>query len=170
MSTPWCHATVARAAPHVSLNDVTPSTGNTYGPPESGGVPFCGGPPVHGPLPKVLPLACGVVVTGAGSGCVTVVVAAGTGIVAGGSAGAGSVCWVTVGGGSGAEESVVSVTVVVVSVVASGTVVGTVVVSVVVVVVGAVVVGSTHSTGGSPAVVAAGTVPSSQSGASPATA
>src|SRR5829696_7150853 len=103
MSTPWCHATVARAAPHVSLKELAPSTGNTYGPPESPGVPFCGGPAVHEPVPKVAP---------------AVVVAAGRGIVAGGSAGAGSVGVgvgvgvVTIGGGSGWSGSGVSVTVV----------------------------------------------------------
>src|SRR3954463_11133325 len=113
MSTPWCHDVVARAAPHVSLNDVTPSTGNTYGPPDSGGVPFCGGPPVQKTLPKGLPLGRGVVVTRASSGSATVVVA-GSGVVAGARVGAVGVGTVTTGGRSGSAESVVSVTVVVV--------------------------------------------------------
>jgi hypothetical protein len=42
MSTPWCHATVARANPHESVNDVGAATGKTYGPPDSAGVPAYG--------------------------------------------------------------------------------------------------------------------------------
>src|SRR5215208_2896864 len=69
MSTPWCQATVARAAPHVSVKDVRPITGNTYGPPVSFGVPYCGGPAIRVPPPKIAPLfqvAAGVAVAGSG--------------------------------------------------------------------------------------------------------
>src|SRR5215212_1324007 len=71
MSTPWCQSTSARAAPHVSPNDVGPITGKTYGPPESLGVPLSGGPWNGVPPPKLLPsLGAAAVVVVAGFGAV----------------------------------------------------------------------------------------------------
>src|SRR4051794_15499896 len=56
MSMPWCQATSARAAPHVSLNDACASTGKTYGAPSSVGVPLSSGAAVSLASPAV-PLA-----------------------------------------------------------------------------------------------------------------
>ena len=39
MSTPWCQPTSLRTAPQLSPNEAFASTGNTYGPPDSAGVP-----------------------------------------------------------------------------------------------------------------------------------
>src|SRR5215216_1446292 len=89
MSTPWCHDTVARAAPHESPNELAPTTGKAYGPPESVGVPLSGGPPAHVLLPKMpATRAAGASLAGFGSATVVVVVSrraagAGAGVGAG---------------------------------------------------------------------------------------
>src|SRR5215210_4848818 len=100
MSTPWCHPTVARAAPHVSLNDVGRSTGKTYGPPESSGVPLYGMLPLPVPLSKMPPRESGgLAVVGAGGVGAEPVVVVGRDRFVG--AGGGGVAVVTVGGDVG---------------------------------------------------------------------
>src|SRR3954464_8491567 len=60
-SMPWCHPTSARAAPQLSLNDTSASTGNTYRPPASDRVRVRGGPAATVPLPPLLAVGAGAV-------------------------------------------------------------------------------------------------------------
>src|SRR3954453_24038098 len=53
-SMPWRHPTSARTAPQLSLNDTSASTGKTYRPPASDGVPLSSGPAPTVPLPRLL--------------------------------------------------------------------------------------------------------------------